>query len=244
MLTDRQITFFKDNGFLILENAIEPNLLSSWQTEFWYALEANFEEPDTWPRDQTFISRWRFTPPYPNIATIPKVQATAYDLGGSNFFGGGGAPIIKWPTPDADWSMPMSSHIDGYGPPAQHPAGGLTLGATTYLHDVEAKGGGFIYWPGTHLNVHNYFREYPEQIDGSFLQIDGWNSSEFSNGSHPVEFVAPAGTVLLWHGFLCHNGSTNIQTTPRIGIFGRWHYTKLEQMRYDILEDLWKHWTI
>ncbi|MEE2909463.1 MAG: phytanoyl-CoA dioxygenase family protein [Candidatus Poribacteria bacterium] len=244
MLTNKQIASFKDDGFLILENAIDQDLLSSWQTEFWYTLGGKFEDDETWPIDQTFISRWRFTPPYPNIATIPAVQAAAYDLGGENFFGGGGAPIIKWPSQKANWSMPMSSHIDGYGGPAQHPAGGLTLGATMYLHDVEEKGGGFIYWPGTHLNVHDYFRERPEHIDGSFLDADDWNHTKFSHGSKPVEFVAAAGTVLLWHGFLSHNGSTNVQNTPRIGIFGRWHYTKLQEMRYDILDDLWKHWSI
>ncbi len=95
MLTNNQIASFKDDGFLILENAIDQDLLSSWQTEFWYALGAKFEDDRTWPRDQTFISRWRFTPPYPNISTIPVVQSAAHDLGGDNFFSGGGAPIIK-----------------------------------------------------------------------------------------------------------------------------------------------------
>ena len=27
-------------------------------------------------------------------------------------------------------------------------------------------------------------------------------------------------------------------------IFSRGHYTKLEEMRYGILEDLWKHWVV
>ena len=95
MLTNKQIASFKDDGFLILENAIDQDLLSSWQTEFWYTLGAKFEDDQTWPRDQTFISRWRFTPHYPNISTIPVVQSAAHDLGDDNFFGGGGAPILS-----------------------------------------------------------------------------------------------------------------------------------------------------
>ena len=80
---------------------------------------------------------------------------------------------------------------------------------------LKKKGGGFIYWPGTHLNVHRYFRQHPEHIDGSFLDADDWNHTKFSHGSKPVEFVAAAGTVLLWHGFLSHNGSTNVKSSPR-----------------------------
>ena len=246
VLSAGQVSFFKENGYLILENCIEPDLLAAWQEQFWWCLSAKFDDPDSWPTDQTFIGRWRFTPPCPNIGAVPMVQAAVDQLSGGNFIGGGGAPIIKWRNSSGQWSLPRSSHIDGYGPPSQHPEGGLVLGALSNLHDVESKGGCFIYWPGSHLSTYDYFVRHPEQINGSFLDNEGWNYTEFSKGSTegPTEFYAPAGTVILWHGFMCHNGSPNVNTTPRIGIFGRWHYKKLEEMRYDILDDLWKHWDI
>ena len=27
-----------------------------------------------------------------------------------------------------------------------------------------------------------------------------------------------------WHNFLCHGGSTNSRTSPRLGVFSRWHH--------------------
>ena len=60
--------------------------------------------------------------------------------------------------------------VNGYGPPSQHLEGSLALGATTNLHDVESKGGCFIYWPGSHLSTYDYFVCHPEQINGSFFR--------------------------------------------------------------------------
>ena len=27
-----------------------------------------------------------------------------------------------------------------------------------------------------------------------------------------------------WHNFLCHGGSTNARSSPRLGVFSRWHH--------------------
>ena len=75
VLSAGQVSFFKENGYLILENCIEPDLLAAWQEQFWWCLNAKFDDPDSWPTDQTFIGRWRFTPPCPNIGAVPMVQA-------------------------------------------------------------------------------------------------------------------------------------------------------------------------
>ena len=75
------------------------------------------------------------------------------------------------------------------------------LGATTYLYDVEPGGGAFVFWPGSHHSTHKYFLEYPEQIDGSFYDIEGWGWHVLSDLSPegPREFIGAAGDVVLWH---------------------------------------------
>ena len=123
------------------------------------------------------------------------------------------------------------------------------LGATTYLEEVEARGGGFYYWPDSHLPVQEYFREHPEQIDGSFTKRDDWDEKGwalFSDlcPSAPQEFVGAAGDVILWHCFTCHGGSANVNARPRLGVFSRWHRADREQMKWDVPEDLWKYWAI
>ena len=94
-----------------------------------------------------------------------------------------------------------------------------------------------------------YFREHPEQIDGTFQDRDDWGERQwglFSDESPdpPVEFTGRAGDVILWHCFLCHTGSANVRTRPRLGVFARWHRTDREEMKYDVPEDLWKYWAI
>jgi ectoine hydroxylase-related dioxygenase (phytanoyl-CoA dioxygenase family) len=160
------------------------------------------------------------------------------------FSGGGGQILVQWPKQDQEWGMPSSGHIDGYGPNGW--SGGFMLGATTYLYDVEPQGGAFIYWPKSHFSTHEYFREFPEQIDGSFNKIEDWGWHIFSDRSPegPTQYIAKAGSVVFWHCFLCHTGSGNIRNIPRFGLFARWSYKEKEKMRYEIPEDLWKYWAI
>ena len=94
--------------------------------------------------------------------------------------------------------------------------------------------------------THKYFLKYPEQVDGSFTDIEGWGWHVFSDLSPegPREFIASAGNVVLWHAYLCHTGSGNIRDIPRIGLFARYHHKHREEIRYEIPEDLWKYWSI
>jgi hypothetical protein len=59
--------------------------------------------------------------------------------------------------------------------------GGLNHGfvITAYLEDIDEQGGCFTYWRGSHNSVHEYFRRYPSQIDGSFGTADTVSSFTF-----------------------------------------------------------------
>ncbi len=242
ILTTEQIASFKAHGYLILENLIEMPVIENWRDQLWTPLGSSLESPDTWPTDQVALNDFRFSPPESAFGQQPTMQKIVEQLGGENFTGGGGSPIINWPRPTSEWSMPTHGHIDGYGPAGWTP---FMLGATTYLYDVEPGGGAFVYWPGSHRTTHEYFRQYPEQIDGSYKDIEGVGWQVFSNRAPeaPREFIAPAGTVVLWHAFLCHTGSTNVRLTPRFGLFARWRHKRRDEIKYDIPENLWKYWS-
>ena len=239
-----QIERFKRQGFLVLEGLIDPGTLSAWRDQFWSHVGADRTDPATWPEDYV-IRDFAVDPPF---GQLPGMRSIIEQLGGGMFGGGGGSMLVKWPGPDgAAWKMPDSGHMDGYGPGGW--SGGFMLGATTYMDDVEPGGGGFVYWPRSHEPVQAYFREHPEQIDGSFRDRDDWEERQwglFSDQSpdQPVEFTGRAGDVILWHCFLCHTGSPNVRTRPRLGVFARWHRTDREEMKYDVPEDLWNYWAI
>ena len=122
------------------------------------------------------------------------MQKVIEQLGGDQFAGGGGSPLVKWPKPGEEWKMPSSGHIDAYGPGGWSP---FMMGATTYVYDVEPGGGAFVFWPKSHQTTHKYFLKYPEQVDGSFTDIEGWGWNVFSDLSPegPREFVASAGML-------------------------------------------------
>ena len=238
-----QIGFFKEQGYLILRNFIDRAQIEAWREQFWKHLDADAGNPSTWPENYV-IEGFSTQPP---LGHLPQVADLVEQLGGGKFKGGSGSMLVKWPSRDQEWTPSNSGHIDGYGPGGW--SGGFMLGATTYLDAIEPRGGGFYYWPQSHLTTHEYFLEFPTHIDGSFDKRADWEERSwrvFSDRSprEPVEFIGGAGDVIFWHCFLCHTGSPNIRPVPRTGVFSRWHHAEREEMRYDIPRDLWKYWGI
>ena len=209
MLTTEQITFFQEHGYLILKNLIDPQIIGGVaRHRSGEHFGSSFETPETWPNDYE-IPGFSFSPLFGHL---PVMQEIAEQLGGGQFFtGGGGSPIIKWPKSEEAWAMPKDGHIDAYGAVAGWSP--FMFGATTYLYDAEPKSGAFIFWPRSHHSTHKYFRQYPEQIDGSFYDIEDWDWHVLSDLSPegPHEFLGAAGDVVLWHAFLCHTGSENVR---------------------------------
>lgn len=238
MLTPQQVTFFQEHGYLILKNLIPSETLQAWRDQVWQHFDSSLETPETWPNDYE-MRGFNFSPVFGHL---PVMQEILQQLGGGQFTGGGGSTLIKWPAPEEPWAMPKDGHIDAYGG-AWSP---FMVGATTYLYDVEPSGGAFVFWPGSHRSTHQYFLQHPEQIDGSFYDIQDWGWHVLSDLSPegPREFIAAAGDVVLWHAFLCHTGSANINGVPRFGLFARYAHKERDAIKYEIPEDLWKYWTI
>ncbi len=242
-LSPDQVNSFKEQGYLILRNFIDLAQIEIWRHQFWKHLDADADDPSTWP-DSYVIEGFSTDPP---MGHLPQIKAVVEQLGGGKFDGGGGSMLVQWSREDQEWAPSNSGHIDGYGPGGWK--GGFMLGATTYLHDIESTGGAFLYWPQSHLSTHDYFLEFPTHIDGSFDKREDWEERKwrvFSDRSPqgPVEFTGRAGDLIFWHCFLCHTGSPNIRPVPRTGVFSRWHHADKEEMRYEIPRDLWKYWGI
>ena len=243
MLTDAQIDRFKAEGYVILRGLFEAAHVEAWRDIFWGHVGAQADDPSTWP--DSYVIDGLALEPVPG--SLPQMRSIIDQLSGGMFAGGGGSMLVRWPETEQEWKLPTNGHIDGYGPGGW--SGGFMLGATSYLEDVEAQGGAFTYWPQSHLSTQEYFREFPEQIDGSFHERDDWEERKWAIFSDlsphgPREFVGCAGDLILWHAFLCHTGSANVGLRPRQAVFSRWHRSDREEMRYDISEDLWKYWAI
>ena len=208
MLTTEQVKSFQENGYLILKNFVDSDILDGWRTQVWEYLNSSLETPETWPNDYV-VQNFGFSPLFGQLPAMKDITA---QLGGAQLRGRRHS-FGEWPNRDEKWKMPSSGHIDAYGPGGWSP---FMLGATTYLYDVKPGGGAFIYWPRSHYTTHKYFIEYPEQIDGRFREVEDWDWNVLSDylRTPPREFTGGAGDVVLWHAFLCHTGSANVRDIP------------------------------
>lgn len=244
-MTQDQVDSFKANGFLVLPGFVPDDVLAQWREQFWGHLGCTIDEPDKWPDE--YPAKVEGFKPDPMFGDMPDLQAIAEQVGGGHFKGGGCGVAVRWPQTDADWTMPDSGHLDGY--PGEGCQAVLMVGATTYVHDVEPEGGCYVYWPASHHLAHRYFRQHPDRIEGTFRETPEWEARGWGifsdDGPEPArEFVARAGDVILWHGWLCHSGSTNVQPSPRVGFFARWTHEDDAMVRESIPADPWHHWAI
>ena len=240
MLTTEQIAFFQEHGYLILENFIDAEIIDGWREQIWEHFDSSLETPANMAQRlcgaelQFLAAVWAVACDARNYraarrrAILPVVAVHHLSNG----------PIQRKSgrCPVADTLMPTV------------PVVGVRLCSVrqTYLYDVKPGGGAFVFWPQSHQSTHKYFLEYPEQIDGSFYDIEDWGWHVLSDLSPdgPREFIGAAGDVVLWHAFLCHTGSANVRDIPRFGIFARYSHKKREEIKYEIPENLWKYWVI
>ena len=151
MLTEKDVTHFKEQGFDVLPDLIDPEHIETWNEQFWNHVAATPDNPASWP-DSYVIEGFSTDPLFGHL---PQMKQLVDQLGGILFAGGGGSMLVHWPRSEGHWNMPATGHIDGYGPGGW--SGGFMLGATAYLEDVKDGGGAFVYWPQSHLTTHQYF---------------------------------------------------------------------------------------
>ena len=244
LLNLKQIGDFKRDGFLILRSFIENKIIDQWRKQFWKQVDGCYTDKSSWARASS-ANNPKLTP---ELGSLPKIESIMEQVSGYNFKGGGCGILTRWPNKDNNsWVMPVSGHLDGY--PGEGCQAVLMIGMTTYLYDVQPRGGSFVFWPGSHIDAHQYFLRHPERIEGTFRDTVEWKENGWSifygpNSQPAQEFIAEAGDIIIWHGWLMHTGSSNNQSTPRIGLFARWTHHDDAGVRKNIPKHLWDYWTI
>ena len=145
--------------------------------------DSSLETPETWPGDYV-VQNFSFSPLF---GQLPVMQKITEQLGGGQFTGGGGSPLVKWPNPEEEWSMPGSGHIDAYGPGGWSP---FMLGATTYLYDVEPAVVPSSFGPRATLQRTSTSSNIQSRLTAVFYDIEDW-------GWHVLSDLSPEGPVSL-----------------------------------------------
>jgi ectoine hydroxylase-related dioxygenase (phytanoyl-CoA dioxygenase family) len=242
-LTAEQIRFFKDNGYLILDDFIEARIVEGWRQSIRECFEIVPEDGGSFDVREKKGQGFRFTSEN-SLGNHLRLSSVLRQLvGGTLEFASEDLLIIR-PTSGQEWSMPARGHIDRFLPSYRSR---FMIGLTTYAYEVLPKGGGTIIWPKSHLTNWEYFQAFPEHHYG--------NGPEAGTGPvherltqratcEPIEFTAKPGTVLLWHSFLLHTASLNVNKTPRMAVFCRWGNPLEPEQPRETFGDIWENWAI
>lgn len=215
-LTQKQIDFYRENGFIILHDFLTPDELEEWRAAVDEAVAARegASLPDgRWKRDeartddyyqQVFVQRlnlWMDSPRLRSLLLDERIGKMAADLAGVDGIRiWHDQALIKRP-----WANPTGWHLDvPYWSFSSRDAISIWIA----LDDATMQNGCLYFLPGTHRlatyenvgigpNIGDLFRVYPD-----------WAHIE------PVAAVMKAGACSFHNGLIAHGAGANM--TPRL----------------------------
>jgi hypothetical protein len=244
-LTAEDKAFFKENGFLVVRDALNPQVVSEAQDVLWSHMgqvseEIDRKRPDTWINKGYHVLRCGSEAEIKRLVYADPVFAMAEELVGKGLLhtDGGAGPHVNFPRDEQEWNPPKHGHLDGYHTLSNGVPKGtvsqFTLGVAVYLSQINAEGGGFTVWPGSHKVWGEFFRYHDvDCLPGGIAPFDLGES---------YEFTGKPGDVCLWHSLLTHTAGHNISRNVRIACIARPRRKDLDQIRYDFPKDMWKYW--
>jgi ectoine hydroxylase-related dioxygenase (phytanoyl-CoA dioxygenase family) len=222
MLPEDKITFFRDNGYLLVERVITPSLLERLRTDFdaWI----NESRSRTAPYGETLDGRPRFdletghTAERPALRRVASptevseayleavrtpdlVEAVAAVIGPNvklhhckiNSKLPGTATAVKW---HQDFPFTPHSNDD-------------VITALLMVDEVTEENGPLEVWPGTHRGVIHDLWE-GDRFTGAVREDFARTCQE-----NAVRCIGPAGSVCLMHTRLLHGSAPNLSPNPR-----------------------------
>jgi phytanoyl-CoA hydroxylase len=218
---------YEDDGFLVVENALEPDLVAQMR-DVMDRIERGFDA-DTLPAHlRRYISTERsrtqhqrsgqvdsdvisnvmelplFDPIFRNLIVHPRVLDIVETLlGTSEFAFHNYKCICKMPGNNA----PFAWHRDL--PYLQHTSPDL-ITCMLCLDDMTVENGATVVCPGTHKIPHEDVKATDTDIDESEIP------------EPRVTVICPAGSAVLFHVSLIHGGGPNVSTSKRRNAISIW----------------------
>lgn len=251
-LSTEEITFFKENGYLIKRGILDPGLMAQARACMWAGAPAQLKrhDPDSWTGpfaeksdDQGSVRydfTWKYRAPGGEAWMIellpknPRVWAIAEQL-----LGQGTLPEpervrgIYAILPEGDRpEQPYRCHVD------QHP---FHLGVVAYIDTVPPNGGGFTVWPGSHrLFYPTFTTQY------TFTPTDQTQAALAQVNQQPyVDCYGDAGDVVFWHHRLGHSAGHNRSRQIRQAVL--YDFKKCDLAERQAVApplDMWTDWAI
>ena len=245
VLTDEQTDFFRDNGYLILHNVLDPELMAQTRDAWWEAAppELKRDDPETWVdafSDSRYTFKYRDLSYDPWLIELlhgnPKLQAVAKQLLGPDLETPERIRGIYCVFPDTEETLrPAHFHVDAHA---------FHLGVVGYVDDVPPDGGGFTIWPGSHKHFYPTFKTAytfnPLDEKKEYWDTDAWPSVAEID---PVHTYGSAGDVVLWHHRMGHGAGHNRSRQVRQAVLYDFRRGNIESVQDEAPPaDMWRDW--
>ncbi len=228
-LSDAEIEFFKENGFLVKRGLL--NAHDTFKKIIDYAWDSvprgllKRDDPTSWLRipneewteeDAATVGQltrggWKFRsrgaigsePLFVDgIANHPRMRELV-----AKFIG---EPVrLSRRVRGVYIQFPQDPDVEGQlGPHADGTTGHLT--AMVLIDDIAPHCGGFTVWPGSHRCLHPYFATvFGNRRDPEMEEALAEARDDAIRNTTPVEFPGRAGDVVFWHQRLIHSPGVN-----------------------------------
>ena len=260
-LDRRQKRDFKRQGFLVIEDGIDADVVAAAREEVFAAIP---EDPDDY---DALLEGAGDRDEIADMTPFEEINDQLHNYGEQVVGEGTLSPLsghgltLRYPTGDAPWQASAKqarenrSHIDGHGgsyrrgdPYGEHSVGYFTCFAMVYLDRVAPQTGGFTVWPGSHWDAGEFYQDHARSAGYMGVPgIDpdgGWDySRERSDQFDGFEIHGDAGTVVLAHQQLEHCGGINNSRRIRISNIQRLSRKDRDEIDTDeAYRDIWKYW--
>ena len=249
-LSDAEIQFFMDQGYLIKRNVLDPDLMAEARASVWAnaPVELERDNPDSWVGpfadtcdDPDSVRRgytWKYRQQGREewmlqlLAKNPSVWTMAEQLlGEGNLAEPERARGIYCIRPEGDApERPLGLHVDA------HP---FHLGVVGYIDDVVPNGGGFAVWPESHRTFYYDFKTQYTMDPTEQYQKDLWQLHEEPH----LDCYGQAGDVIFWHHRLGHAAGHNRAQNIRQAVLFDYKKNDLnDRLDSPPQSDMWQDW--
>eukprot|EP01044_Picomonas_judraskeda_P000445 COSAG03_NODE_19_length_21645_cov_17.937532_22_plen_531_part_00 len=254
-----QIAFFKREGYLVLRDVLDEDLMEMAREAVWAEIQQGIDraDPSTWvgPGSSGFRSGvavgdkpWLVD----MLPANPTVAGIAEQLLGKGKVAPLGKSIrgINCNLPFGDKRKHQGIRIDQLHVDA-HP---FNLGVLAYFDDVEPGAGGFTVHPGSHRRFWKTFElQYDtlrRRADSAYLKEQQHHTAAYHqvreecHAAGKVEITGKAGTVIFWHHRIAHQAGTHHGATIRCAVLHDFHRNDLQESRErPPASDMWLDWS-
>jgi len=206
VLTDADLSFWRENGYVVLHEAISPAQSAAAAQAVWEHVGAAPDDPESWygANDHGIMVQYFQHPAFDAARTSPRIHKAFAQLWGTADlwattdrvgFNPPERARFKFPGPHLHWDVSVKTPI---------PFGS---GGILYLTDTPPEQGAFTLLPGFQRWGEDWLKSLPPDADPRRQDL-------YALG--PRAIGGCAGDLVIWHQALPHGASPNRGTKPRL----------------------------